>query len=278
MLLNNPSTFRDTYVFWWICFPNGMSMETIFPPHPKKQTISTKKTTATFFGCFNGPFGKEICHIHPIRGAAFSLWPGCRLAWIDGWIGLESWSFQTVDIFPPLLCGRFLHRPSEHLQARRFRPFFFFGGGGVVFFFDLPKIFPEKMFVQQSYSQTATLKMLFWIKSCCFSFHPLTSPEIEDRYPKWRHVWSRRYIFQGRPFYLEIYSWHVPGVHSLFFLHSWLWSARMEDVFSHVIFFVHVWSMPYLYHIARAHILKFVKICIYIYIYTKLHTHIFTYM
>ena len=37
MLLNNPSTFRDT-TFWWICFPHGLIMETIFPPHPKKST------------------------------------------------------------------------------------------------------------------------------------------------------------------------------------------------------------------------------------------------
>lgn len=147
----------------WIDHGNNFS-----PPSKK-----INKKPPHFSCCFNGPFGKEICHIHPIRGwAAFSLWPGCRLAWIDGWIGLESWSFQTVDIFPPLLCGRFLHPPSEHLQARRhlaWRVFFLFVGS---FFFWPAKDFSgkdvcsAKLFTHRNFEDAFLNQvMLFFISS-----------------------------------------------------------------------------------------------------------------
>ena len=242
-----------------------------FPPTQKNKQYQQKKQRPHFSVASTDRLARRSVTSIPSGVLLFPFgldagWPGSMVG--SGWKvdPFKRWTFFrlcSAAVFFIVLLNTY-RRGGLGL-------FFFLGGGGGSFFFDLPKIFPEKMFVQQSYSQTATLKMLFWIKSCCFSFHPLTSPEIEDRYPKWRHVWSRRYIFQGRPFYLEIYSWHVPGVHSLFFSSQLVVKCQNGDVFSHVIFFVHVWSMPYLYHIARAHILKFVKICIYIYIQNYIH-------
>lgn len=191
-------------------FHMDWSWKQFFPPTQKNQ-----QKTATFFVLLQRTVWQGDLS-HPSHQGVGCFFP---LAWMQ--VGLDRWLDWV---------GKLILSNGGHFSAFALRPFssssfwtptgaagfwacfFLFGVG---FFFDLPKIFPEKMFVQQSYLQTATL-MLFWIKSCCFSFHPLTPPKIEDRYPKWRRVWSQRYIVQGPPFFLEIYS-HVPGVHSLFF-------------------------------------------------------------
>ena len=188
MLLNNPSTFRDTS-FWWICFPNGLIMETISPPPKKKKNISTKNRHIFRVASTDRLARRSVTSI-PSGGSCFF-----PLAWMP--VNLDRWLDWV---------GKLILSNGGPFSAFALRPFssssFWTPTGAAVFwcvfffclgycsFFDLPKIFPEKMFVQQSYLQTATLKMLFWIKSCCFSFHPLTHSETEDRYPKWRHVWN----------------------------------------------------------------------------------------
>lgn len=64
-------------------------METISPPPQKKKPYQQK--TATFFVLLQRTVWQgDLSHPSHQGGAAFSLWPGCRLTWIDGWIGLES--------------------------------------------------------------------------------------------------------------------------------------------------------------------------------------------